>query len=90
MRLEQLEFGIPETVAAAGDEDRRAELDDLIRRLDARREIVGMSPQALAERAGLSVATVQAVMARERTPQLETIAALAHALGFRLGLQNAA
>ena len=61
---------------------------ELIRSLNRRRKRLGMSQSALAERSGVSLPTVQRVLAGDQPrASLPSVLALAHALDMRLDLE---
>lgn len=58
--------------------------------LESRRRLLGMSKSTLAERAGVSLPTVNRTLSgSERSPTLSTIIAIAAALGLELKLEAA-
>jgi len=60
---------------------------ELIRSLNRRREQLGMSLGALAARSGVSLPTVQRILAGDhRSPRLSNVLALANALAMRVDL----
>ncbi len=62
------------------------EAQEILAKLEARRKTLKMSARVLAERSGLSLGTVQAVLRRKSGATLDTVSALSEALGVRIGL----
>ena len=61
----------------------------LVRFLDRRRAELGMSQYALAQRSGVSLPTVQRILAGDQPrASLSSVLALANALALRLGLES--
>lgn len=61
-----------------------AQVDAIMRRLDALRESSGISKAELARLIGRNPSTVRRLFTAEVNPELKTIAAIANALGARL------
>lgn len=60
--------------------------EDFGRRFKALREAAGLSQQAVAQRAGVSLSVVfQIEQGKKKDPKLSTVAALADALGMTVG-----
>ncbi|MHC4219371.1 MAG: helix-turn-helix domain-containing protein [Planctomycetota bacterium] len=65
-----------------------ATVTKLVRSLDVRRRHLGMSLEVLAERSGVSLPTVQRILAgKQHNPRLSSVVALASAMGVRLRVQ---
>ncbi len=64
----------------------RDNIESILRDLDERRRILGMPVRVLAERCGVSVATVNRALAGDTSARFSTIANLAKTLGVHLRL----
>lgn len=59
-------------------------IDRLVSLIDQERERQGLSGRDLATRAGIGMATISRILSRQAAPELDTVDALAVALGYRL------
>jgi predicted transcriptional regulator len=59
-------------------------MNPLIQQLEARRDALGMPFGILAKRAGVSNRTIYGILRKGNDARIDTIAAIAHALGTRL------
>lgn len=67
-----------------------AQVDEVMRQLDALREASGVSKAELARMIGRNPSTVRRLFSAEVNPELKTIAAIAGALGARLEITSEA
>ena len=68
--------------------DEVAQVDTVIRQLDARREEIGCSKAELARRIGRNASSVRRMFTSEANPELGTVAAMAVALNAHLVLRS--
>lgn len=78
-------FGAPE----GADEQLRAQAAALVGAIERARRQANLSHRRLAARAGLPASTVRSALSEQANPQLETLLALALALGLQLALTPA-
>lgn len=85
MAHQQLTLGVLGS-GSASQQDVRARCAQLVGRLETARATRNISHRRLGALAGLAPSTVRGALAADANPQLDTLVAIAGALGIELGL----